>query len=409
MFIQFWSRAQRCSTQLLRVVGRGAYGELLFFRRVLWSTVAALVAVLLQNPSLIAAPSYRVWVDSDSDPISNSTEVHLSVATYGGQHASDFLIVDEYGNYSYSTGFGRAGPAGLRASSHADVYLPDIRRIDQADTFTSRHTEAAARFRLNDVVISGPGTDPVPASLILQLDGHVSANEFEVNGGQTSASATVDLLGVVGSGSNFFRGYMQIGSSSSLETGGILSGSTGVGEMTITSPEYLLPVNTPFLVLVELETDASAYADSQTGEAGLPMRRFAEAASSFTFRMLAGRPLFNLPDGYTVNSQEGGIVDNTWTTSPADIDFSGTVDRSDAALFIQSFGRQSDSATGDINFDAATTLHDLAILQAHLGEGVANSPLSPAQPIPEPQSIALVVLAALAIAHKWRRRRSLRS
>lgn len=85
-----------------------------------------------------------------------------------------------------------------------------------------------------------------------------------------------------------------------------------------------------------------------------------------------------------------------------DIDLDGDVDRHDAALFALHMGRQSDSAwtTGDFDFDAATTLADLAILQAKLGTAASNASKatnSPAgSPVPEPSAFALLAFGGTA-------------
>ena len=114
-----------------------------------------------------------------------------------------------------------------------------------------------------------------------------------------------------------------------------------------------------------------------------------------------------LPEGALV-SQIGGIslrvsyvgIDGndvilTASALPGDIDLDRDVDRADVALFSQHFGRTSLAtwSTGDFDGDRATTLADLAILQAQLGAAPAPSLAA----IPEPNSIILM-LAGLTVA-----------
>ncbi len=87
-----------------------------------------------------------------------------------------------------------------------------------------------------------------------------------------------------------------------------------------------------------------------------------------------------------------------------DIDQNGVVDRADVALFTSHFGIASGSTftTGDFNADERTSLADLALLQANLGNTSPQSPVA----VPEPSSIILV-LVALALGGS-RSRRALR-
>jgi hypothetical protein len=89
---------------------------------------------------------------------------------------------------------------------------------------------------------------------------------------------------------------------------------------------------------------------------------------------------------------------------PGDVDLDGDVDRGDAARFASVFGLESGAtwATGDFDGDFAATLSDLALLQAHLGQGTQSA--SPAA-VPEPSTqLLLLNFVALAIvARRFRR------
>jgi T5SS/PEP-CTERM-associated repeat protein len=79
---------------------------------------------------------------------------------------------------------------------------------------------------------------------------------------------------------------------------------------------------------------------------------------------------------------------------PGDIDFDGDVDSTDAALFAPHLGTVglSDWTNGDFNDDDATTLFDLTLLQANLGQ--ATSPSATA--VPEPGMLGLLLIGAVA-------------
>lgn len=90
-----------------------------------------------------------------------------------------------------------------------------------------------------------------------------------------------------------------------------------------------------------------------------------------------------------------------------DINLDGSVDRHDAAAFFRHFGRTTGSTwtTGDFDFDSATTLTDLAILQARL-DGPALAAAGSAA-VPEPSGLALgFVVASLAAVRTIGRRRA---
>lgn len=106
---------------------------------------------------------------------------------------------------------------------------------------------------------------------------------------------------------------------------------------------------------------------------------------------------------------DGNDVTLTASALPGDIDLDRDVDRTDAALFAQHFGRASLATwtTGDFDGDKAATLVDLAILQAHLGDAPAPSIAA----VPEPNSIILTLagLTAIATVKRFHRARTYQS
>jgi hypothetical protein len=78
---------------------------------------------------------------------------------------------------------------------------------------------------------------------------------------------------------------------------------------------------------------------------------------------------------------------------PGDIDLDGDVDRRDAALFSQHFGMTAGAfwSSGDFNDDGITSLADWSILQSHLGQTLAASPV----PEPSGMAVALTLLVGM--------------
>jgi hypothetical protein len=92
---------------------------------------------------------------------------------------------------------------------------------------------------------------------------------------------------------------------------------------------------------------------------------------------------------------------------PGDIDLDGDVDRKDAALFTPRIGLSVGSiwTTGDFNGDNATTLADLILLQANIGQSLPL-PSPSASAVPEPSSFALLLPAIGWMFVRVRRARS---
>jgi hypothetical protein len=87
-----------------------------------------------------------------------------------------------------------------------------------------------------------------------------------------------------------------------------------------------------------------------------------------------------------------------------DINLDGVVDRADAARFYRYFGLESDSTwtTGDLDFDGATTLADLAMLQARLTG--ATPVASSGAPVPEPSPLGMAIASIVAWVARFGRR-----
>jgi hypothetical protein len=96
------------------------------------------------------------------------------------------------------------------------------------------------------------------------------------------------------------------------------------------------------------------------------------------------------------------VVTPTWA---GDVNVDGIVDRVDAALFASNFGRTGGAtwATGDFDYDGATTLADWSWLRRNLGKSQPQAAALAA--VPEPSAVVLcVLLAAIASAPSFRRR-----
>lgn len=91
--------------------------------------------------------------------------------------------------------------------------------------------------------------------------------------------------------------------------GGSLAGYIG-GAVDMTTPELQIPTGVPLTLQIQLSSISDALA------AYHPDGSSAEASSEAELWLPLNTPLFNLPEGFTVNSLDGAIVDNIYTVVP---------------------------------------------------------------------------------------------
>jgi T5SS/PEP-CTERM-associated repeat protein len=114
------------------------------------------------------------------------------------------------------------------------------------------------------------------------------------------------------------------------------------------------------------------------------------------FDAIVGQPAESVPGLYWAVQYTTTQTILTTSALPGDIDLDGDVDRIDAVLFTPHLGA-ADSiwTTGDFDGDQLTTLDDLFLLQANLGQTLPSPVAQTA--IPEPSSLACL-LAILFVA-----------
>ena len=280
---------------------------------ILFAAIATLV--LLPTGGTHAAPIFAVELDfgdidvRSDEPISRSSEFNSPIVQ---------------GNFLTRSAFASAERGLLRASAHGNIFYPDMRAVGSGTV--RANTDAIAAFRLDDVIITGPA-DSVQAALNLHLSGGVGANAFARNldgtGNEAVAGASVTVNIVV----NGFRfgGTQGRGATWDVATGlgqnslfedGIFVNFDGDEE--IKSAILTLPVDQPFSLTMAI--NVSEESEVRSSGSGLdPVERKAEGNASFASTLsfpLIG-PVFDLPEGFTVNSVAGLIEDNRWLGAPA--------------------------------------------------------------------------------------------
>ena len=126
------------------------------------------------------------------------------------------------------------------------------------------------------------------------------------NGGSTSV-----LIYTFAQGAIVDEGYFNVGSDNqnlSHLGSGLLTNFDGDDELT--TALFRVATNTPFSVVLEMSVLSTAF-NSDAGS-GLST---AVADFGHTRSLATGRPVFNLPDGYTANSVSAGIVNSRFSAT----------------------------------------------------------------------------------------------
>ncbi|MBY0111604.1 MAG: hypothetical protein K2Y21_02190 [Phycisphaerales bacterium] len=218
-----------------------------------------------------------------------------------------------------------AGPGYLSVSAHADITKTDIGGFSITENLTG---DAFAGVTWDDVVVSGPPGTTL-TSFNLALDGSLIAGAPA----QATASSNAQLT--------FYYNNDNIGGGAYVRN--VSSGSTTVtanGSLSnfpanpiIASPFFQVPTNTPLKIGIGLSANARVSLNlSLTGNPA------ANSDFGHTLTLATDRPVFILPPGYTVNSVQAGIVNNSFKRPcPADFNNDTRVDDADFQIFVVAY------------------------------------------------------------------------
>jgi len=270
---------------------------------------ASVIAVVLLAAGNAASAGPINFIELDSGAIDRQSASPISgtFSEHSGFEGTNFYSIK---------GFASARPGELKASASALIQLTPAVTLGLGPLFQT--TDAIAGFLLDDVIISGPGPT-TQASLNLALDGALIATTFAQlgMGFGYEAQAGADIrIGATVNGTSFFgtlerSAHADVDTQSNERNGpfetGLLIDFNGE---SVTTPTMVLPVDTPFRIVISLQ--AAATASSLNTIVG--SRRQAEGSALFdsTLSFPLSGPVFNLAPGYTVNSVAGLIVDNQW-------------------------------------------------------------------------------------------------
>ena len=218
-----------------------------------------------------------------------------------------------------------AGSGYLSASSHAHITKSEAGGFNINETLTG---SAFSGVTWDDIVISGP-PGVMMTSFNLDLDGALIAGAPA----QATASSNAQI--------SFYYNASNIG-------GGLYGLSVYAGSTTVTangqlanfpadriiaSPSFQVPTNTPLTIGIGLSVYANASLNlSLTGNPA------ANSDFGHTLTLATDRPVFVLPPGYTANSVQAGIVNNSFKRPcPADLNADLVVDDADFQIFVVAY------------------------------------------------------------------------
>ena len=194
---------------------------------------------------------------------------------------------------------------GLRSHTFGEIDN-DVPGVFGATDFSVLATSSASG-RYDDVIISGPAGF-VTTSINMYLEGSLIVQVPSLTAG-SGASASVQVWMLV-NGQFVGDGLLQIYQNALNPPAigqalGMLTDWRAFG--AISSASFVVPTNVPFTVYVDLQTSIGAL-----GYGGDRFKTTANSGFLGTLKFATDGPVFSLPDGYTVNSVDAGIIDNTF-------------------------------------------------------------------------------------------------
>ena len=232
-----------------------------------------------------------------------------------------------------SAGFGavRQGSAGARANAGFLGVFAYAQAPGRSFPFTGApihvRSAASASVTVDDLLVTGPDAGPavVPTRVTLDFKGVFGFSGATDDEQSASVSIHLRLPGALtdGSGMDFLTGSIRLiqrdgsGVFEIDKRGVLMSVIPGIDpagdalfntvariNATVTTPTFFVPVGTPSIIQLQLST--SEQQSTLTG--------FGKLSGGFedTLSFTVGGPVFDLPEGYVVNSLGAKIVNNSF-------------------------------------------------------------------------------------------------
>lgn len=209
---------------------------------------------------------------------------------------------------------------------------------------------AAASFTVDDLVLHGPGPT-IFTSARARLTGRISVGTSVNYSGYCSVQASISLAGFNNANGGFYSENTN-GGNHFINGSGPLQNFNGLVEFG-TIPKNL-PTETPLTMTMTLSVGSSIehyFAFSGNGSSN--------ADFGSTLQLVVGKPVFDLPPGYTASSVQANIVDNIYIpTCRADFNHDSLVDDTDFTVFVGGYNilacadpEMYPGCPADVNYD----------------------------------------------------------
>jgi hypothetical protein len=356
---------------------------------------ACLIAALVLLPETVyAVPLYYGSINGVETVNASPNPVVLGsyFQTNDVDSEGGVIGVKTNGNHAAAS-YGRG-----RGLSYAD-YL-NVREFLYIDSGTG--AQESSGFKLDDLVITGPPGN-IMVSFNFVISGSIGATTVSTGPSTFYQSRAHAEASITSLQSSFMGGGMDLGKIDVDSYGG--RSAYGIfdtfpvdfaGTITGTTFSILTYAGDPALSLwLGLGTSASAFAGRGAGTGST------NGHASFNFGFPTSGPVANLPEGYTLNSPNGRIVDNRFIVLAGDYNDNGIVGPEDYDLWKANFGSTTMLAA-DGNGDGRVNAADYTDWRNNLGATLPGGGSAGASPshigVPEPGAEVLFVLGMALIA-----------
>ncbi len=284
-----------------------------------WVVFALILASL--GPATVSATS-TYYVDVTTSAESGG------VWDSDGDFQSDSMPVAVIANNNYENpkarGFASAsagpGSVAVVSNSKASGYSP-------AGEDTTSVGYNNAYFTATDLIFTGPNPT-VDTKLELFWSGVMDHSVESLNANSyTNSNTSLDIDGYIRrpASTTFlsFSGYISVSKeqyglapqSTGIYDGGILAGAYPPSGPLVTA-EFNVPTGEPLTFKLSIATFSGTILMWTLAPGAVEGSATSKADFGGTLHLPASGPVFDLPEGYTVNSVEANIVDNEWTGTP---------------------------------------------------------------------------------------------
>ena len=349
---------------------------------------------------MIACPTQAATFHADGSILAFVDQQPVPLQSYSldlGIEAGDGVNYDNFGPTipdQHAQANSQADGLGLHAHAFAQLITPPLGFNNEYGL--SANANAWTTFV--DVRMKGPVGGIVSTALNLHLEGsHLAGAAHDPGFGLTFADSVVSIqvsIDGLGIGGGTHAIDVISGSAPQVSASGMLANWDAAGN--IVTPAFNVHVGVPFQVQLQLST--VAHVDGfPFNFAGLSAEANTDFSHTLSFALTG--PVFNVPDGYTVDSAEAGIVNNSFVGVPhADYNHDGIVDAADYTIWRNTLGQSGSGLAADGTGaggvpDGVVDQLDYDFWKANFGNH-SGAGASANSDVPEPSTCVLLIFAA---------------